>query len=241
MATVRWDNTISEMFAGVVTTILHLHRGGRQRRMVDSVTLDCQSTLDCSESILDFSQTEATLRLSSLGWGSAISLQASLGNVTGEQTERVAVFTREVRSRYLSPLRDVSIGWERAGEATLYWTNPNTPLDSGLTVPLVLRLYHQSRLVREDVITESQAADYSLTYRETQYQPWQLDFSLGLQGEKEGRLAGLMDQFSLLPPDEISVECREECQVTWCLPLSQIHIQVNRGEKGFKKNRRTLP
>jgi len=170
---------------------------------------------------LGYSTTQTTLPLSSLGWGSSISLQAAVEDVTGQQTEKLPVFTEEIRSRYFSPLKETEVGLEGAEDLILSWSNPNTALDSGDLVPLLLRLYHLSRKVREYKITESESGRFKIPYRELQCEPWELAYSLGLEGEEEGRVLGLLDHLPLLPPHNISLECWEECELSWCLPDSQ--------------------
>ena len=220
-ATVHWDNQMPELYAEEVKTVVHLHReerDGRERRSVSTESFE-----------LDYSQTQTTLKISTLGWGSSISLQAKVGDVTGDQTERVPVFTEELRTGSLSPVEDVQVDVEGSESLTLSWTNPNTALDSGDLVPLVLRLYHPTRDQRELVITESDTGRYNIPQTELQCrdscQLWALNYSLGLQGQEEGEVVGLLDTFPLLPPDNISVVCDEECELSWCLPASQPHIQ----------------
>ena len=222
MATVHWDNQMPELYAEEVKTVVHLHReerDGREKRSVGTESFE-----------LDYSQTQTTLTISSLGWGSSISLQAKVGDVTGDQTERVPVFTEELRTGSLSPVEDVQVDVEGSESLVLSWTNPNTALDSGDLVPLVLRLYYPSRDQRELVITETDTGRFHITQTDLQCQDscqlWSLNYSLGVQGQEEGKVVGLLDTFPLLPPDNISVVCdEEECELSWCLPASQPHIQ----------------
>lgn len=57
---------------------------------------------------------------------------------------------------------------------------------------------------------------------------WDLEFSLGPAGQTESsvQVQGLLDTFTLLPPEEITVECGDTCLVTWCVAHQQ-HFQVN--------------
>ena len=61
---------------------------------------------------------------------------------------------------------------------------------------------------------------------------WDLSFSLGLAGQTESSVQGLLDTFTLLPPEKITLECEETCEVSWCLTDEQ-HLQVNRKDFAF--------
>ena len=107
---------------------------------------------------------------------------------------------------------------------------------------MVVRLYHRARMVWEEMVRqEGERVRYRVPYKDIDCQtadnadtavvrsrcdPWELSYTLVLQGETEGRVVGLLDRVSLLPPDSINVTCTEICLLSWCLPRSQLHLQV---------------
>ena len=131
------------------------------------------------------------------------------------------------------------------------WTNPNEAFPDGRRVPLELRLYQlssdraDSTLLSTELITQSDSDNTTfISYTNvdcppdssdhiplldprTPCYPWELGFSLGLQGQSEGSVLGLLDTLTLLPPENITVECGEVCLVSWCLEDHQQHFQVN--------------
>ena len=130
------------------------------------------------------------------------------------------------------------------------WTNPNKAFPDGGRVPLELRVYQMSpnrtvkTLLSSELINQSDLANTTIIpYSSiacptdsvdgeegggtTPCQPWELGFSLGLQGQTESSVQGLLETFSLLPPENITLECEEACQVNWCLGEQQQHFLVN--------------
>ena len=126
------------------------------------------------------------------------------------------------------------------------WTNPNKAFPDGGRVPLELKVYQVSpdrtskTLLSSELINQSDLANTtiipytsiacptdSVDGGTTPCQPWELGFSLGLQGQTESSVQGLLETFTLLPPENITVECGEACQVNWCLGDQQQHFRVN--------------
>ena len=132
-------------------------------------------------------------------------------------------------------LVQVGTEWEE-GEVDISWTNPNTPFVDGSQVPLELRLYKLTD--QETPISKEMVSQTDMTHSQTRIaydkfdcgevpcKPWDLAFSLVLAGQAESSVQGLLDSFSLLPPEKITVECEETCLVTWCFTDKQ-HLQVN--------------
>ena len=101
LATLSWDNNVEEKFAPVVKTIISAETGrtGSESRVKRSE----------ESRVVDLTQTTTVFRLAELGWGSRVSLQVILGDITGPQSEQVEVFSEEVKERYLSPLTDLQV------------------------------------------------------------------------------------------------------------------------------------
>ena len=101
LATLSWDNNVEEKFAPVVKTIISAETG--RNRSESRVKRSEESR------VVDLTQTTTVFRLAELGWGSRVSLQVILGDITGPQSEQVEVFSEEVKERYLSPLTDLQV------------------------------------------------------------------------------------------------------------------------------------
>ena len=142
-------------------------------------------------------------------------------------------------------LVQVGTEWED-GEVEISWTNPNTPFSDGSQVPLELRLYKLTdpeTPISTEMVSQSETAhgQTRIVYNkfdcgEAPCKLWDLAFSLGLAGQTESSVQGLLDNFTLLPPEEITVECEETCQVTWCLTDKQ-HLEVKRKNFAFLEER----
>ena len=101
LATLSWDNNVEEKFAPVVKTIISAEIGRNRSESRVKRSEESRS--------VDLTQTTTVFRLAELGWGSRVSLQVILGDITGPQSEQVEVFSEEVKERYLSPLTDLQV------------------------------------------------------------------------------------------------------------------------------------
>jgi len=200
-AVVNWENSVEKGFNGLQTVLSLSEQDSRVKR--EDYSKD-QRTF-----FLSFEDSDANFSSSHLPWNTMFTLQSSVGDNRGPESEPMNLFN----DIDLDPPEDISVTpevFEGALTAVISWTNPNVFEDmSG--PPVKIELWDETedgelKLIGERTIPSDQN---QLQISLDDGYPWQTRLSLNADfGTKQGPKSAYFDLFShiqLTPPTNITI------------------------------------